>query len=145
MPMLKTILKRGLASLLRILVGVPIISLFISGLLYLVLSETLLGRSVGLSAGVVAGLLFCSVGYWNRQWFKNRRKLIFAASIPAALLLYGVPMLLAPSGGGNDSLVRNCFLRGEGRYCRYAPWNVVPEVDQIKVGSLPDSVWNGGL
>jgi predicted esterase len=132
---MKTLFRRCLASFLRILAGIPIVSLFIGGLLYLVLSETLMGRSVGLSAIMLAGILFCSIGYWNREWFKKIRKRFFAVSISVAVLLYVVPMILAPSGGHSYGQVRNCFLRGEGSYCPYSPWNVVPEVDQIKVGT----------
>jgi predicted esterase len=82
----------------------------------------------------LASVLFCSVGYWNHEWFKKRRKRFFTVLIPLALLLYAVPMLLAPSGEKSDGPVRNCFLHGQGSYCPYVPWNVVPEVDQVKVG-----------
>ena len=40
----------------------------------------------------------------------------------------------APSGGTGDGPVRNCFVRGEGTFPRFSPWNVVPEVDQLHVG-----------
>ena len=66
-------IKRILASLLRILVGVPIVCLLVGGMLYLVLSATLVGRCVGLSAAILGGVLFCSVGYWHREWFKRIR------------------------------------------------------------------------
>jgi predicted esterase len=121
---------------LRILAGVPIISLLGIGLLFLVLGATLKGRSVGLSATLLAGILYCSVGYWNREWFKRNRGRVYAVLLPVSLLLYLVPMILAPSGGrAEDGRVRNCFLRGQGKFPRYSPWNVIPEVDQVKVGT----------
>lgn len=128
------ILKKISVSLLRILAGVPIVSLLGGGMLLLVLGATLRGRSVGLSAAILGGVLFCSVGYWNRTWFRRTRRRFYAVLLPVGLLLYAIPMLLAPDGGAADGHVRNCFLRGQGRFPRYSPGNVVPEVDQIAVG-----------
>jgi predicted esterase len=99
------------------------------------LGATLNGRSVGLSAALLGGVLYCSVGYWNREWFKRNRARIYAVLLPVSLLLYLVPTILAPSGGAGGSRVRNCFLRGQGKFPRYSPWNVIPEVDQVKVGT----------
>jgi predicted esterase len=127
-------LKRTLASLLRILAGVPIVSLFAGGVLLLILSATLIGRCVGLSAAIFGGVLFCSVGYWNREWFRRMRRRFVAVLLPLAVLLYLVAMILAPSGGTADARVRNCFLRQQSHFRRYSPWNVIPEVDQLKVG-----------
>ena len=128
--------RKSLLRLLRILAGVPIVSLLVVGLLFLVLGATLEGKSVGLSAALLAMVLFCSVGYWNREWFKRIRGRFYAALLPLSLLLYLVPMILAPSGGDTeDGRVRSRFLNGEGRPSRYAPWNVVPEADQFKVGT----------
>jgi predicted esterase len=128
-------LKNILASLVRILLGVPIVSLIVCGLLFLVLAETLRGRSVGLSAAILGVVLFCSVGYWRRDWFKRLRRWFYGVLLPTGLLLYLVPMILAPSGGKPDGLVRNCFLGGRGAFPRYSPWNVIPEIDQIKIGT----------
>jgi len=127
-------LKKILLRLLRILAGVPIISMLAGGLLFFVLSATLKGRCVGLSAIILGGILYVSVGYWNRPWFRKHRKLFFGISIPVGLLLYFVPMVLAPSGGTPQASVRNCFLNGQGHFHSYSPWNVIPEVDQLKVG-----------
>lgn len=129
------LLKKALASLLRILVGVPIVSLLGGGLLLLFLGATLRGRSVGLAAAILGGVLYCSVGYGNREWFRRIRRRFYAMAIPAGLLLYLVPMILAPDGGSADARVRNCFLGGRGAFCRCSPWNVVPEIDQLKVGT----------
>ena len=49
-------------------------------------------------------------------------------------LLYLVPMFFAPDGGKADGRVRNCYLGGQGGFSRYSPGNVVPEIDQLKVG-----------
>ena len=131
-------MKRGLkkiaASCLRILAGVPIVGLVISGLLLLVLGATLRGRSVGLSAVVLGGVLFCSIGYWDREWFRRIRGRFWAVLLPAGLLLYLAPMILAPDGGKANARVRNCYLGGQGGFSRYSPGNVVPEIDQLKVG-----------
>jgi predicted esterase len=127
-------LKRLAFGLLRISAGVPIVSLLAVGLLVLVFGATLRGRSVGLSAVVVASVLFCTVGYWNRPWFRKIRVRFLAVLLPVGLLLVVVPAWLAPSGGTGQGQVRNCFLRGQGHFCRYSPWNVIPEVDQVKVG-----------
>ena len=121
-------------SILRILAGVPIVCLLVGGLLFLILGATLRGRSVGLSAAILGGLLFCSVGYWNREWFKRRRRCLYAVLLPLSLVLYAVPMILAPNGGTTDGPVRNCFLGGKESFPRYWPANVIPEVDQLKVG-----------
>ncbi len=124
-------LKKILASLLRVAFGVPIVSLIVCGLLFFAFSETLRGRSVGLSAAILGAVLFCSVSYWRRAWFQRRHRLFYAVLFPTGLLLYLVPMILAPSGGKPDGLVRNCFLGGRGTFPRYSPWNVIPEIDQI--------------
>jgi predicted esterase len=126
--------KRILASLLRILAGVPIVSLFFGGMLFLILCATLVGRCVGLSAAILGGVLFCSVGYWNRQWFQRIRRRFYAVLLPLAAVLYVVAMILAPSGGTADARVRNCFLHGQRQFSRYSPWNVIPEADQLQVG-----------
>lgn len=129
-------LRKILPRLLRILAGVPIISLLVVGLLFLVLGATLKGRSVGLSAALLAGVLYCSVGYWNRKWFRRIRGRFYATLLPLSLLLYLIPMVLAPSGGDSENgRVRNCVLHGQDRPSRYAPWNVIPEADQFKVGA----------
>lgn len=129
-----SLVKKGLASLVRIMVGVPIVSLLLTGALFLFLGATPAGRSVGLSAVIVGIVLFCSVGYWDREWFKRIRRRFYAVLLPLGLLLYLLPMFLAPSGGQPDGRVRNCFLRGNGHFSRYSPGNVVPEVDQLQVG-----------
>ncbi len=129
-----SLLKRLLTSLLRILCGVPIVSLLGLGLLFLVFSVTWNGRCVGLGAVLVGTMLFVSVRYWNRDRFKTHRKRLFALLSPACLALVLIPMAVAPDGGSEDASVRNCFLGGASRFHRYSPWNIIPEVDQISVG-----------
>ncbi len=119
--------KRLLLSLLRILCGVPVVSLLGLGLLFLVFSVTWNGRCVGLSAVLLGTTLYCSVGYWNRPWFKARRKRLFTVLSPVTLIMVLVPMALAPDGGNKDSRVRNCFLGGTSKFHCYSPWNVIPE------------------
>lgn len=126
--------KRILLSLLRIVIGVPIVSLILGGLLLLVLGATWTGRSVGLSVAIFGCALFCTVGYWRRTWFQRIRRRFYAVLIPAGLLLYGIPLLLAPNGGTKDGRVRNCFLHGQGTFSRYSPWNVIPEGDRVAAG-----------
>jgi predicted esterase len=130
----RRLLKRILGSVLRILAGVPIISLLAGGMLYLVFSATVVGRCVGLSAVILGTVSFCSVGYWNRPWFKRVRRYFYAVLLPLAAVLYLVPMTLAPGGGAADAPVRNCFLGGQSRFVWYSPWNIIPERDQLKVG-----------
>jgi predicted esterase len=130
----RSLLKKILVSLLRILAGVPVVSLLICGLLFLFLGATLKGRSVGLSAVILGFVLYCSVGYWNSNWFQGIRGRLYAIFLPISLLLFGIPMILAPSGDKTDGCVRNRFLNEQGKFSRYSPWNVIPEVDQIKVG-----------
>ena len=126
--------KRILASLLRILAGVPIVVLWAGGVLYLVLSVTLVGRCVGLSAAVFGSVLFCSVGYWKRPWFQRIRRRFYATLLPLGVLLLLTGMAVAPSGGASEARVRNCFVGESGRFVRYSPWNIIPEVDQLTVG-----------
>ncbi len=126
--------KRIAASLLRILAGVPIISLLLCGLLLLVFGVTFRGRSVGLSAVLLAVVCYCSVGFWNRVWFRRIRGRFYSLLLPASLLLYLVPAILAPGGGVPDGMVRDGYLQARHRAYRYAPWNVVPEVDQVHIG-----------
>ena len=133
LPM-RTLLKKAFLSLLRIAAGVPIVGLIAAGLLLLLLGATMQGRSVGLSAAIFGGILYCSVGYWSRPWFKAIRRRFYAVLLPAAALLYLVPMVLAPNGGKPDARVRNCYLHGQPAFWRYGPGNVVPEIDQLKVG-----------
>jgi predicted esterase len=131
-----SLLKKILLSLLRILLGVPIVSLLLLGLLFLVFGATWRGRCVGLSAVLFAVMLLCTVGYWSRNWFKRHRRRFYAVLIPAPLLLLLVPVILAPNGrGADDGYVRNGFLPGTGKFRRYSPWNVIPEVDQLAVGT----------
>jgi predicted esterase len=130
----KRVFKKTAASCLRILAGVPIVGLVVGGMLLLVLGTTLSGRSVGLSAVVLGSVLFCSIGYWNRKWFRRIRGRFWAVLLPAGLLLYLVPMILAPDGGKADARVRNCHLGGQEKFSRYSPGNVIPEIDQLKVG-----------
>lgn len=113
--------KRIGISLMRILSGVPIVSLLGVGLLLLIFSTTLRGRSIGLSAVLLGGLLYGSVGYWNRSGFKRIRGRLYAALLPLCLVLYLVPMILSPSGGTADGRVRNCFLGGQEKFSRFAP------------------------
>jgi predicted esterase len=126
--------KRLFLSLLRILAGIPIVSLFGLGLLFAAFSVTWNGRCVGLGAVLLGGLLYCSVGYWNRPWFESRRRKFFAALIPAGLILALIPAALAPNGGNPNAPIRNCFLGAKNHFHRYSPWNVIPEVDQVSVG-----------
>ena len=126
--------KQFLLSLFRILCGVPIVSLLGLGLLFVLLSVTWQGRCVGLSAVLLGGLLFCSVGYWDRPWFRTRRRRFFTALIPASAFLVLIPMALAPDGGNEEACVRNCYLGDANKFPRYSPWNVIPEVDQMSVG-----------
>jgi hypothetical protein len=129
-----SLLNRLLLSLTRILCGVPIVSLLGLGLLFAMFSVTWKGRCVGLGTVLLGGLLFVSVGYWHREWFKRRRKRLFTVLISAGLSLVLVPAVLAPDGGKGNSHVRNCFLGGADRFHRYSPWNVIPEIDQTSVG-----------
>jgi predicted esterase len=56
--------------------------------------------------------------------------------LPACLVLFLVPLALAPSGrGAADGHVRNCFLHARGAFPRNSPWNIIPEVDQVLVGT----------
>jgi len=126
--------KRIAASLLRISAGVPIVSLLLCGLVLLVLSVTVRGRSVGLSAVLLAVVCYCSVGFWNRAWFRRRRRGFYGLLVPGSVLLYVIPAIWAPSGGSPDGTVRDSYLPGHHRSYRYAPWNVVPEMDQVHTG-----------
>jgi predicted esterase len=126
--------KKILLSLLRILVGVPAVSLLAGGSVLFVLGTTWVGRSVGLSVAVLGGVLYCSIGYWNREWFQRIRRRFYAVLLPICLLLYLIPAMLAPSGNTVDGRVRNCFLHGKAGSSRYSPANIIPEVDQIAAG-----------
>jgi predicted esterase len=126
-------LRRAIKSLLRIIAGVPIVSLMLGSLLYLALGVTWTGRSVALSGTIIGVVLFCSVGYWNRSWFKRIRRRFYAVLVPIGVVAYVVPMLLAPSDGNADPRVQSRFLQGKRSFCRCSPCNVMPEVDQIDV------------
>ncbi len=126
-------MKRATTSLLRIVTGVPIVSLTLGSMLYLALSVTWTGRCVALSGAVVGVVLFCSVGYWNRSWFKRIRRRFYGVLVPIGLTCYLVPMLLAPSDGNADPRVQSRWLQGKRSFWRFSPSNVMPEVDQINV------------
>jgi predicted esterase len=115
--------KRAIKSFLRIIAGVPIVSLTLGSLLYLVLSVTWTGRCVALSGAIFGGVLFCSIGYWNRTWFTRIRRRFYAVLIPIGLVSYLVP----------DPRVQSRFLQGKRSFWRCSPCNVMPEVDQINV------------
>jgi predicted esterase len=127
------LVKRAIKSLLRIIAGVPIVSVTLGSLLYLILSVTWTGRCLALSGVVIGVVLFCSVGYWNRSWFKRIRRRFYAVLISIGLVAYLVPMLLSPSDGNADPRVQSCFLQGKRPFWRCSPSNVMPEVDQINV------------
>ena len=131
---MNAVLKKILVSLSRIVVGVPVVVLTLSGIALFLLGATLRGQSVGLGAAILGGVLFCAIGYWNHEWFKRIRRPLLAVLLPLAALLYIVPGLLAPNGGAPDARVRNCYLHGQGGFSRWTPGNVVPEIDQLKVG-----------
>lgn len=126
--------KRLLLSVVRILCGVPIVSLLGLGALFVVFSVTWKGRCVGLSAALVASLLFLSAGYWNRQWFKKCRKRLFGVLFPLIVALALPAVILAPDGGNKNERVRNRYLGGTNRFHRYSPWNIIPEIDQVSMG-----------
>ena len=126
-------LKRILESAAN-LAGVPIVSLLAGGVLFLILERDAHRKMCRTECRDLGGVLFCSVGYWNREWFKKDPPPLLCRIAPAGVVLYHVAMILAPSGGTADARVRNCFLRGQGQFHRYSPWNVIPEVDQLKVG-----------
>jgi len=127
--------KRFLRSLMRISLGVPIVSLLSGGLLFVLFSVTITGRSVGLSAVLFALLLYVSIGYWSREWFKKHRRRLFSVLLPLIATLYLIPLLFAPDGqGAEDGHVRNGFLDEKESFPRYSPWNIIPEVDQVSVG-----------
>ena len=126
--------KRIAVSLVRIAAGVPIVSVLLCGLLVLVFSVTLRGRCVGLSAVLLAVVCYCSVGYWNRDWFRRKRRRFYGLLVPACALLYVLPAIFASRGGPSDGTVRDCYLPGYQRTYRYAPWNVLPEMDQVHIG-----------
>jgi len=123
------------ASLLRVLAGVPTVGMLALGVLFVLFSTTVMGRLVGLSATILGGLSYCSIGYWNSPWFKTRRKMVLATMLPFGMASYLLPMALAPDGSGAmDRHVRHRFLDSRGTFRRYSPWNVIPEVDQVMVG-----------
>lgn len=125
--------KRTVRSLLRITVGVPIVSMLLVGFLFAALSVTWTGRSVGLGVTLVGGIFFCSIGSWNRDWFQRRRRLFFTISVPLGLVLLLPPVLRAPDGGRNHHRVWSSFLDNKGTFHQLSPWNVIPEIDQIAV------------
>lgn len=127
-------LKRLSASLLRIAAGVPIVCLLVGGIVFSALSLSVTGRGVGLSATIFGVVLFCCVGYWQREWFKRIRRRFLAVSILLGVLLYAAAMAVGPDGGSPQVRVRNCYLGGGSHFGRWWPWNVAPEADQIHVG-----------
>ncbi|NLF06787.1 MAG: hypothetical protein GX594_02250, partial [Pirellulaceae bacterium] len=123
-------MKRIAASLLRIAVGVPIIAVTIAGAVLLLLSATLRGRSVGLSFLLLGIALLCSIGYQRREWFRKIRRRFYSMLVPLAMLAYLAPMMLAPDGAPSVGQVENRYLRGQRRFARFTPANVIPERDQ---------------
>ncbi len=126
--------QRLFFSLLRIACGVPIVSLLAVGLLFAAFSVTWKGRCIGLNALLAGGALYLVVGSWNRPWFKARRARVLLLLLVPAVLLAGGPLVLAPDGGAENTRVRNAYLGGANRFHRFAPLNVIPEVDQVSVG-----------
>ena len=126
--------KKALKSLLRIAAGVPVVSILLGSLLYLALSVTWTGRCV-LSGAIFGGVLFCSIGYWNRSWFQRIRRRFFTVLVPIGLAAYLVPMLLAPSDGNADPRVQSRCLQGKRSFPRMAAL-------QRHAGSRPDQRWH---
>ena len=126
--------RRLFFSLLRIGCGVPIVSLLAVGLLFAAFSVTWKGRCIGLSALLIGGALYLVVGSWNRSWFKARRIRVLLLLLVPGVLLAGGPLVLTPDGGAENTRVRNAYLGGTNRFHRFAPLNVIPEVDQVSVG-----------
>ncbi len=128
-----SIYRNVLPSLLRIILGVPLVSLLLVGLLILFFSVTWRGHSVGLGIVLLMGVLYCSVGYWQRAWFKAARGRVVVLMVLPGLSCYLVPMSLAFVGAKHNQQVRSCFLRNEGHLNRFSPVQTVPELDQLNV------------
>ncbi len=125
--------KKTVRGLLRIMVGVPIVSMLLVGFLFAVLSVTWTGRSVGLGVTLVGGIFYCTIGSWNRDWFRRRRRFFYTISIPLGLVLLLPPALRAPDRGRNHHCAWSSFLDNKGTFHQFSPWNVIPEIDQIAV------------
>lgn len=126
--------RRAVGSLLRIVVGVPIVSLFAASALLLVFGTTSRGKTAGIGGALLGAALFCIVGYWNEPWFRKRGRISCVGLVAISLLFYLILVILAPNGGSPHGRIRNCYLNRQERFTRYAPANVIPEVDQLGIG-----------
>lgn len=96
--------------------------------LLLASGETLSGRLAGLIPVAIATIPPIVA-------ISRRRKLPWLPAVPAAVALTsGIAMLaLTPDGRPSDSHVRSVFLDGE--FDRWSIANIVPEIDQLELGS----------
>ena len=132
----RTLFRRLRVSVLRIVFGVPIVGLLLGGAAFLLFSVSWAGRCVGLSAAVLGGTLYLSVGHWSKEWFRRARIRIYGITVPLTLVAFVVPACMAPSGVPTaDSSVWHAFVGERGSFARFSPWNIVPEIDQITVGT----------
>jgi dienelactone hydrolase len=120
-------------ALMAFLVGVSVLAFLLAGLL-LVHGETCQGRLFALA--VVVGLPALAVLCLSWHIKRRQRALIVAASMGLlAMLLLGVDYHLTPNGRSlPGSRVRSCFT-GATAYRRASMANLVPEVDQLMLGT----------
>lgn len=105
-------------------------TLLLPAWLLLFAAETLSGRLAGLIPTLIAALPAC----WVVAHVTRRRKWLPLGVAGGVLLAAASMLVMTPDGQAPpDAPVRSVFLRGS--FDRWSPANVVPEIDQLKLGT----------
>jgi len=92
-------------------------------------AETRAGRAAGLTAFALAA--------WPGAWMLARRTSRRVPGVLAAVACGGLAVVLADAPSGTPApgaAVRSEFL-GQPGFARYSPFNLVPEIDQVRLGA----------
>lgn len=129
-PLILRTLRLGLSLLATILLlfGLPV---FLAAITWVILAETTAARIMALFfIAMYSGMYFFRKSIYGFQKKGLRTALI--SSLISGLFL-GVALMLSPPGKTGANAFQSVF-RGSHEYDRFSLFNLVPEIDQVKVG-----------
>lgn len=121
----------NVATGVYIIIGLPAIAL---ALLLVVRGETMSGRIFG-----VAAIVFFPVPVllWFATFLKRRRSLLLTTIclLASAMLLFAACYYMTPDGRAQTGASADSIFKGEISYKKASIANLVPEIDQLKLGT----------
>lgn len=123
-------------AVLGLLMGFAGIPLFALGLILLFRHETIAGLLFGLAllflVGMLAALIFAVASFRRmRRW---HAPMVFFGSGTGVLVVV-LAILTPPGFATSGSRVHSVYL-GDAGYSRFSPANLLPEIDQVKLGAV---------